>query len=226
MKKKKESTTSNKIADSLREEINLGRLKPNDKIIEREIAGKYKASHIPVREALRILEGEGFVIHRKFAGYTVREVNPEEMIELYNIMRFLSVQLLTRAIPRFTEITYYHLKSITTEMGRTREAEKSIDLLIQFAERVLFPAGLNYTFNLSMQFMKRNIPVMKGVIEKFYKGSMPVNHFNHFIELCQKHEIENAVKFTTEQFDIVTKIFVAFMSESRKASSENLVLAG
>ncbi|MCX6245180.1 MAG: GntR family transcriptional regulator [Bacteroidetes bacterium] len=218
MKKKKESTTSNKIADSLREEINFGRLKPSDKIIEREIAEKYKASHIPVREALRILEGEGFVIHRKFAGYTVREVNPEEMIELYNIMRFLCVQLLTRAIPRYTEITYYQLKSITAEMEKTTDAEKSIDLLMQFAEVIFFPAGLNYTFNLAKQFLKRNIPVLQGVITKPYKGTIPVTHFNHFIELCQKHEIENAVKFTTEQYDKVTKMFVAYMSELRKAS--------
>ena len=218
MKKKKESTTSNKIADSLREEINFGTLKPSDKIIEREIAEKYQASHIPVREALRILEGEGFVIHRKFAGYTVREVNPEEMIELYNIMRFLSVQLLTRAIPRYTEITYYHLKSITAEMEKAKDAENSISLLMQFAEVAFFPAGLNYTFNLAQQFMKRNIPVMKGVLNKSYKGLMPVTQFNHFIELCQKHEIENAVKFTTDQYDKVTKIFVAFMSESRKIS--------
>jgi DNA-binding GntR family transcriptional regulator len=216
MKKKKESTTSNKIADSLREDIHYGKLKPSDKIIEREIAEKYQASHIPVREALRILEGEGFVVHRKFAGYTVREVNPEEMIELYNIMRFLTVQLLSRAIPRYTEITYYQLKSITAEMEKTRDAEKNIDLLMQFADVTFFPAGLTFTYNLAKQILKRNIPILQGVILNLTKGTIPVKAFNQFIGLCQNHEIENAVKFTAEQFDIVTKTFVAFMSESRK----------
>jgi len=216
MKKKKESTTSNKIADSLREDINFGKLKPSDKIIEREIAEKYKASHIPVREALRILEGEGFVIHRKFAGYTVREVNPEEMIELYNIMRFLTVQLLNRAIPRYTEITFYQLKSITAEMEKTKDADKNIDLLTQFADVIFFPAGLSFTYNLAKQILKRNIPILQGVIRLQSKGSIPVKAFNQFIELCQKHEIEHAVKFTAEQFDIATKTFVAFMSESKK----------
>jgi DNA-binding GntR family transcriptional regulator len=213
---KKESTTSNKIADSLREAINYGTLKPSDKIIEREIAEKYQASHIPVREALRILEGEGFVIHRKFAGYSVREVNPEEMIELYNIMRFLTVQLLNRAIPRYTEITYYQLKSIVAEMEKTQDVDKNIDHLMQLAEVIFFPAGLTFTYNLSKQILKRNIPIFKGVIGGVTKGGMPVAAFNHFIELCQKHEIENAVKFTSEQLDIVTKTFVAFMSESKK----------
>jgi DNA-binding GntR family transcriptional regulator len=217
IKKKKESTTSNKIADSLREAINYGTLKPSDKIIEREIAEKYQASHIPVREALRILEGEGFVVHRKFAGYTVREVNPEEMIELYNIMRFLSVQLLNRAIPRYTEITYYQLKTIIAEMEKMQDADKNIDLLMQFADVIFSPAGLNFTNNLTKQILKRNIPILQGVIRTVSKGSMPIAAFNHFTEMCQKHEIENAVKFTTEQLDVVTKLFVAYMSESRKA---------
>jgi DNA-binding GntR family transcriptional regulator len=217
MKKKKETTTSNKIADSLRENINYGKLKPSDKIIEREIAEQYQASHIPVREALRILEGEGFVVHRKFAGYTVREVNPEEMIELYNIMRFLTVQLLNRAIPRYTEITYYQLKSITAEMEKTKDSDKNVDLLMQFADVIFFPAGLSFTYNLAKQILKRNIPILQGVIRTLTKGSIPVKPFNQFIDLCQKHEIENAIKFTADQFDIVTKTFVAFMSESRKA---------
>jgi DNA-binding GntR family transcriptional regulator len=217
MKKKKESTTSNKIADSLREEIHYGKLKPSDKIIEREIAEKYQASHIPVREALRILEGEGFVVHRKFAGYTVREVNPEEMIELYNIMRFLTVQLLNRAIPRYTEITFYQLISITAEMEKTKDADKNIDLLIQFADVIFYPAGLSFTYNLAKQILKRNIPILQGVIRVLSKGSVPVKALNEFIELCQKHEIEHAIKFTTEQLELVTKVFVAFMSESRKS---------
>ena len=217
MKMKKESTTSNKIADSLRDAINYGTLKPSDKIIEREIAEKYEASHIPVREALRILEGEGFVVHRKFAGYTVREVNPEEMIELYNIMRFLSVQLLNRAIPRYTEITYYQLKSIVGQMEKTQDADKNIDLLMQFADVIFFPAGLTFTNNLAKQILKRNIPILQGVIRVVAKGLMPIAAFNHFIDLCQKHEIENAVKYSSEQLDLATKTFVAYMSESKKS---------
>jgi DNA-binding GntR family transcriptional regulator len=217
MKKKKESTTSNKIADSLREDIQYGKLKPSDKIIEREIAEKYEASHIPVREALRILEGEGFVVHRKFAGYTVREVNPEEMIELYNIMRFLTVQLLNRAIPRFTEITYYQLKALTADMEKTKDPEKSIVLLMEFADVIFLPAGLSFTFNLSKQILKRNIPILIGVIRAVSKGSIPSKPLNHFIELCRKHEVDSAVKFTAEQFDLVTKTFVAYMSQNKKA---------
>jgi DNA-binding GntR family transcriptional regulator len=135
-------------------------------------------------------------------------------------MKFLTNQLLTRAIPRYSEITYYQLKSITEEMEQTTDTDKSIDLLMQFAEVIFFPAGLNYTFNLSKQFLKRNIPILQGVIRNNYKGSIPVGHFKSFIELCQKHEIDQAVKFALEQYDKVTKIFVAYMSDVKKASAK------
>ena len=220
MKTKKTSTLSNRIADSLREAINYGTLKPNDNIIEREIAEKYEASHIPVREALRILEGEGLMVHRKFAGYTVREVNPEEMIELYNIMRFLTVQLLNRAIPRYTEITFYQLKAIIAEIKKTNDVDKNIDLLIQFVDVIFFPAGLAFSFDLIKQILKRNIPILQGVIRSIPNGNIPVPGFDHFIELSQKHEIENVVKYTVDQFDILTKTFVAFMSESRRVKQK------
>jgi DNA-binding GntR family transcriptional regulator len=211
MKRKKETTTSNKIADSLREAINYGILKSSDKIIEREIAEKYKASHIPVREALRILEGEGLIVLRKFAGYTIREFNPEEMIELFNILRFLTVYLLNRAIPRYTELTYYQLKSITMEMEKTKGANKNIDLVMQFADGIFFSAGLTFSYNLVKQLLKRNIPILQGVIRSESNGTIPVSVFNQFINLCEKHDIEYAVKFTGDQLDILTKTIVAFV---------------
>jgi DNA-binding GntR family transcriptional regulator len=214
MKTKKEKTTSNMIADSLREAINYGTLKPSDKIIEREIAEKYQASHIPVREALRILEGEGLMVHRKFAGYTVRQVKPDEMIELFNIMRFLTIHILNRAIPRYTEITYYQLKSITLEMEKTKDARKNIDLVMEFVDGILFPAGLTFSYNLVKQLLKRNIAVIQGVIRSESNGTIQVSAFNQFIDLCEKHDIVNAVKFTGDQLDIMTKAIVAFISSS------------
>jgi DNA-binding GntR family transcriptional regulator len=215
MKTKKEKTTSNMIADSLRDAINFGTLKPSDKLIEQKLAEKYQSSHIPVREALSILEGEGLIVHRKFAGCMVREVNPDEMIELFNIMRFLTVHILTRAIPRYTEMTYYQLKSILMEMEKTKDPHKNIDLVMEFADGIFFPAGLTFSYNLVKQLLKRNIPVFQGVIRSESNGTLPVSAFNQFINLCEKHDVENAIKFTKDQLDVLTKTIVAFVSSSR-----------
>jgi hypothetical protein len=75
---------------------------------------------------------------------------------------------------------------------------------------------LTFTYNLARQILKRNIPLLQGVIRVMSKGSVPVTSFNHFIEMCQNHEIDGAVKYISEQLDSVTKTFVAFMSETKK----------
>jgi hypothetical protein len=102
-------------------------------------------------------------------------------------------------------------------MEKTTDADKNIDLLMQFADVIFFPAGLTFSFNLARQILKKNIPILQGVIRSLPNETIPVTGFNHFTELCQKHEIEGTVKFTSEQFDMLTKTFVAFMSGSRKA---------
>jgi DNA-binding GntR family transcriptional regulator len=130
-KEKKTITITNRIAETLKQDISYGRIPAGEAIIERKIAERFKASNIPVREALRILEGEGFIIHRKFSGYSVRQINPEEMVELYDIITYLSGQLLSRGIPRYTELTYHRFRTLIEEMDKTKDTDKTVALLIE-----------------------------------------------------------------------------------------------
>jgi len=221
MKTKKEHTTSNKIADIIRHEINVGKLKPGAKIIEREIAETYKSSHIPVREALRILEGEGFIIHLKYAGYVVREITPEEMVELYDIVKFLSQKLLNAAVPRYSEITFYQLNEITDEMSKSPGSDQKAMLLVKFVESAYAPAGMKSTFNLAMQIIRRNIPVFRTLVENVYYDEKPLEFQRTFVEYCQKREYERAIEYWTARLDALTKALVAVMSESSKSRKKN-----
>ena len=216
VKEKKTITTSNKIAEALKHEINHGILKPGDSIIEREIAQKFQASHIPVREALRILEGEGYIIHHKYSGYSVREIKPEEMVELYDINRFITQQLLTRAIPRYTDLTFYQFNSIIEEMTQSKDINHSISLLFQFAETAYAPAGLEYSFGLTKQILRRNIPIVQRVFEKTYKGTFPIRVQKTFVELCQKKETAKAIECYMEELNSLMKKLVASISETAK----------
>ena len=137
IKEKKTTTITNKVAEALKQDINYGKITAGEAIIERKIAERFQASNIPVREALRILEGEGFIIHRKFSGYSVRQINPEEMVELYDIIKYLSGQLLSRGIPRYTELTYHRFRTLIEDMDKTKDTNKTVALLIEFALKLL-----------------------------------------------------------------------------------------
>lgn len=223
MKKKKENTTSSTIAEGLRNEINFGKLKPGDKILEREIADRYKVSHIPVREALKILEGEGFLMYEKFAGYHVREISTEEMLELFNIMRFLLNQLLVKAIPRYTEITFYQVKALVKEMDETKDPVVLVSQLLQYFDIILSPAGLNYTYNLASQFLRRNIPIIQGMMKEVYHYRIPAEAFTDFVDICEKGDNDKALKYAMDIYERTTKAFVAYISEAKRKKKHNKV---
>jgi DNA-binding GntR family transcriptional regulator len=211
-KEKKTITITNKIAETLKQDINYGKITAGEAIIERKIAERFHASNIPVREALRILEGEGFIIHRKFSGYSVRQINPEEMVELYDIIKYLSGQLLSRGIPRYTELTYHRFRTLIEEMDKTKDTDKTVALLIEFAETAYTPAGLRYSLELAMQILNRNIPIIQGMVEKIYKGTIPTRFQRQFMELCQKKDTKKAIDIWVDEFEQMTKGFVAIIS--------------
>jgi DNA-binding GntR family transcriptional regulator len=211
-KAKKTMTIANRIAEALKQEITYGKIPPGEEIVEQNIAERFHASNIPVREALRILEGEGYIIHRKFSGYHVRQINPAEIVECYDIMRFLTVQLLSQSIPCYTELTYHRFRIIIDGMDNSNVIDNTVSLFKKFVEEAFTSAGLKYSMELAMQIMNHNTPIIKGMVEKIYKGKFPTTFMRQFMELCQQKETEKAIKIWMDEYEQRTKNYVEILS--------------
>ncbi|MGH3437506.1 MAG: GntR family transcriptional regulator [Sciscionella sp.] len=79
------------IADELREEIISGRFKAGERLIEDVLAEEHGVSRVPVREALRRLETEGFVTLTPYRGATVSTGSGRASLELMQVRRGLEV---------------------------------------------------------------------------------------------------------------------------------------
>jgi DNA-binding GntR family transcriptional regulator len=79
------SSLRQKVYYSIREDITLGRLSPGERLIEFELAKRFKASRSPIREAIRQLESEGLIKFNQNRGITVSKLSPEEVNEIYNV---------------------------------------------------------------------------------------------------------------------------------------------
>ncbi|MEU6657892.1 GntR family transcriptional regulator [Streptomyces sp. NPDC046821] len=90
------------IRDELRRRITAGTLKPGDRLVEREIAEELAVSRIPVREAIRMLETEGFVAAVARRGAMVREFTREEVGHLFDIRAALEPLTCRRAAENAT----------------------------------------------------------------------------------------------------------------------------
>jgi DNA-binding GntR family transcriptional regulator len=82
---------SDVIADAIRASIIAGRVKPGERIIEDVVAEEHDVSRVPVREALRRLEAEGFITLTPYRGATVVAPSRREGLELLAVRRGLEV---------------------------------------------------------------------------------------------------------------------------------------
>jgi DNA-binding GntR family transcriptional regulator len=86
------------LLDELRRAILGGGVPPGTLIPLAEVADVFGVSHIPVREALKTLMGEGLVGHRRNSGYTVALLTAQELREMYIVRETLESASLRAAV--------------------------------------------------------------------------------------------------------------------------------
>lgn len=77
------------VYDALHEAVIQGELKPGSRLIIDDLANELGVSPIPVREALRRLEGDGFVRIEPYIGATVTEIRGEHIREIFGLLEAL-----------------------------------------------------------------------------------------------------------------------------------------
>ncbi|SFY51954.1 GntR family transcriptional regulator [Streptomyces sp. F-1] len=95
------------VCTAIRDDIVAGVLERGGRLTEEVLARRYGVSRVPVREALRTLEAEGFVVTRRHAGACVAEPSEQEAADLLEMRLLLEPLGAARAARRRTEA---HLK--------------------------------------------------------------------------------------------------------------------
>jgi DNA-binding GntR family transcriptional regulator len=100
---KRPPTAQEAVLAELRRAIVEGELAPGTQIVQEALAERLGLSRVPIREALKILEGEGQVSYSPHRGYFVTELDLDELLEVYRIRQLLETEAATVAVPRLSE---------------------------------------------------------------------------------------------------------------------------
>lgn len=95
---RKPPTAQEAVLSALREAIATGRLRPGQQVVQEDLAAEFGVSRVPLREALRILEGEGHVAYYPHRGYFVTELSVQDLLEVYRLRELLEAEALTLAV--------------------------------------------------------------------------------------------------------------------------------
>jgi DNA-binding GntR family transcriptional regulator len=77
--------TGRRIAQELRQDVLEGKLRPGERIGQEELAERFDASRIPVREGLKLLESEGLITIVPNAGAWVSKLDAFEFDQTYKL---------------------------------------------------------------------------------------------------------------------------------------------
>ncbi|MCA9883003.1 MAG: GntR family transcriptional regulator [Anaerolineae bacterium] len=112
------------VYEIIREAIINGEFEPGSRIVIDDLAIKYNVSHSPIRECLRLLEADGLVTIRPFAGVTVTDLRPELIMEVFALLESLEIISSCMASHHATENEFERLEKMIDQMEQhTDEAD-------------------------------------------------------------------------------------------------------
>jgi DNA-binding GntR family transcriptional regulator len=115
-------TKEAQVADFLREGIISGRFPRGARLKQQEIATLLQTSITPVREALKLLEAEGYVTGDNYRGATVAPFDIEASREVLNLRILLETQLVRGAVEQASANDIAELKVLAGEFARAFDA--------------------------------------------------------------------------------------------------------
>jgi DNA-binding GntR family transcriptional regulator len=109
---------SARVADYLRDAILNGEIAPGERIRQEDVAERFGASRLPVREALRILEAEGLTEHEANKGARVPRLTLHEVDVIYQMRERLEPLALAESVPHLDDDALQRLREV---QGRIEE---------------------------------------------------------------------------------------------------------
>ncbi|MQA81932.1 MAG: FCD domain-containing protein [Streptosporangiales bacterium] len=116
-------TVQETVLRQLRRSILGGDLAPGSQILQQEIAARLGVSRVPVRDALRTLEGQGLVTYSSHRGYHVRQVDITELLEIQDIRDILEGEALCTAVDRVEDTTFDRMQEHLDAMTRAEDEQ-------------------------------------------------------------------------------------------------------
>jgi DNA-binding GntR family transcriptional regulator len=101
---------------AMREAILTGVLPPGMRLRQEKIADLFGTSRIPVREALRALEYEGLVTSATYRGFTVTQLDADDIEEVYDLRIVLEGHAVRLAVPLMTDDDLRALETLYAAM--------------------------------------------------------------------------------------------------------------
>jgi DNA-binding GntR family transcriptional regulator len=151
-------SVADRVADYLRDAIQLGRYAPGTRLVERSLAEQLNVSHIPIREALARLTEEGLVQRFPRRGARVAGLSPDLFDKVSEMRVLLERFVARRAHERLTPADRAELEAIVDDMvaaASAADTDRVLALDRRFHEELVRVADHSILSELVVQLRGR-----------------------------------------------------------------------
>jgi DNA-binding GntR family transcriptional regulator len=142
----------------IRRAIAEGRFAPGQRIVVNSLAADSGVSRIPIMQALRRLETEGFVRITPHKDVVVTGISLEEFRERFLLMAALETLCLRESVGRITPTLLKHLRALQVELAgipKAKDAARAAILDAQFHLLMYEASGLSQTLQILRNLFDR-----------------------------------------------------------------------
>lgn len=126
----------------MRAAILNGVFQPGQSLLQQEVAERLGVSRSPLREALPRLASEGLVVYHTRRGYAVVSLDPDEIMEVFDLRIMLESELIRRAVRVRTEADVDRLRTLLKQSAPLAKKSQTDRLDAWFELNTAFHSAL------------------------------------------------------------------------------------
>ncbi len=152
------------VCESIRQAIINGVFRPGERLMEIQLADEMGVSRTPVREAIRKLELEGFVVMIPRRGTYVADISIKDLAEIFEIRTCLDVLAAGLAAERITDEELVTLNEYLNAIGQhaaSMDMNKIVELDTAFHD-VLYTASRNERLRTIINNLREQMTGIRG----------------------------------------------------------------
>lgn len=205
------------VADELRSEILAGTIAPGERINVRELGRRLEVSHIPIREAVRLLEAEGFIETRPNVGAVAAGVSLAELEDVYELRRLIEPAVVRRAVEAMDAQQVERVRDALAELEAHERKAGRIDSDLILAHRLfhweLLAPGASPLIERTLMGLWR---ISERYVRRTRGAAMPVAEAQHvrMVELCEKGDGDALADLLNEHLHLTANTLRLLYSET------------
>lgn len=199
------------VAEKIRNAIESGEFLPGQRIGETEMSTRFQVSRTPVREAFRILEAEGYLVHSPRCGVVVKELKRRDIVEIFEIRSCLEQLMVRKVVEHISESGLEKLNELADRMENQMEQmdrESFAELDNKFHEFLVANCG-----NLTLKEMVETLKISTSLIRNragfdAVRGKDSFCECQEIIKAINQRDAQAATALMADHFERSLKFFM------------------